>query len=793
MAETIPASRSPRKSPALERTAAFLPGWLALALVLTGPVQAASDPGKKSDGEPTLFRSTLKIEPTARQVSSWPRLKAEWKIPAAVLAQWETRVAEGLSADLARQLRARVQPVGEQGEGLIVPDEDLLSAFTPEERTRWWAVLASHPANRTYRWPAALRVSTLDELASVPGSAEAVRRIRAWGVADAGLIRFADLFALEPALADDEQRTAFLRGFLAADSVFAKLETDDLDAAGIERHVAYWDGIARSRDVEPILAATSRTSGLERLDVAHLLPRLVRALLYTFPPDFRALGEPPVENAAVTVSFFDPEADPRAELAGGFSAWLAAQCDPVEEPRRFGDIVVFEDPARTRWPFAMLHIADGLLFGRPPTVYGPWVLIPADEVGALNPRVGGGAVRTYRRREAGRREHADTGGTADLPLTPAGELKTLPPGPWGRLSYYEIRLSPSTQLLESMPVPESRPEWVFGGVPPAMFQEVIDGVEMPGRVRAELEALFDGVRPDRDGKITVYPSTELVFATPREFRTRLFPYLVHGIDAAAYAQSLTIATRLSPEAWFAPGSLPEPLRRSLLALVYHRGDGLALSDFGALYHATNDRAQRRDLLKLAYQSPSLVLLMERPEPAQIPELADYWRLDPQKSLGRLLLSFAHAPDVRFLDVVHLLPPLAREMMYVYMRAPSDAPTPSCYWTALNFGAERPDSRLLVRPDAPGLEHDLVLQRIRDDYRPVDSPSALGDLIVYRRRSDGEVRHVCSYVAAGVVYTKNGFGSSSPWTMMQLAEVDALYLGGGRTERLAFRPRAPAPR
>lgn len=131
----------------------------------------------------------------------------------------------------------------------------------------------------------------------------------------------------------------------------------------------------------------------------------------------------------------------------------------------------------------------------------------------------------------------------------------------------------------------------------------------------------------------------------------------------------------------------------------------------------------------------------------------------------------------YLDISHLLPPLARELSNTYARAAYDRPTPSCYWSALNFAADRPDPRLLVIPANPTKEVPLVWQKLRQGYRRVDQPTQLGDILVYRSRSSGNLQHLCAYIAADIVFTKNGFGSSSPWCLMRKEEVDTLYLAG----------------
>ena len=736
--------------------------------------------------EPALQRAQLRIEPTRRQVASLPRASGVWRLTPQICNRFdEVLIAAGFSPELRTKLRPRLQIDPATGEGTIIPDASLLDAFSARDRLRWWSILASHPANRAYRWPIAVPRARFAEWVSQPEFAAAVDCLRRWAVPETDQLLFADWFALEQSLPDENTRLNVWRALIAVDTTFAKVDTVmDATATGVQLE-DYWQGGGRSRTVESILKSTRRLDGYERLDLAHLLPRLPRALLHTFPPDLANREEPNIENAVAAVSFFRPSLDARDELDQGFSAWLREHCELIEGDREFGDIVVFENPGQSRWPFAMVHVADGLLFGRRPGLFGPWELLPESEVPGLNPRLRGGNKTVYRIRletPAPAAIASDTTPQAPIHLT------SLPAGPWGRLHAYPVMLSPSLELLQQLPVPDSQPQWTFTGLTPSRAQSILAGLGLDPAIHAQLVTLFRSARVDRRGLLTVRPTLPLVFATPAVVREALFPYLVPGAVATDYAQEVSLPLRSTPEAWVAGMSVSTAMRETLLSLSYRRGDSVGLIDLGALFHAATNEAQRLRLLQAVYETPVLIVLLERPEPGEVPALADYWRLDQQKSLAPLLDSFAHNRAFAYLDIIHLLPPLARETMNVFMRATADAPTPSCYWTALNFAAERPDSRLLVKPRAPGGERTEVERHLRENYVAAEVADQLGDLVVYRRLSDGEPLHLCTFVAAGVVFTKNGFGSNSPWCLMRLADVDALYLQPKLVQRVVYHRR-----
>jgi len=764
-------------------------GWI---LILAAVVRV----GAEAPPEPRLFRSVLRIEPTLEQVATMPPMAAEWRIAPGTVVRWdEVMVAAGISEALAAELRKRLVVSSETGDGTIVPDAALLDRFEPAERARWWAVLSGHPANRTYRWPVAIRATELAAMEQEAGFTEAVQRVRRWGITAGPRVLFGDLFALAGAFRNDATRQAFLQQLFSAETIFAKLVADTADPESVAANAAYWKAGDQSTELEPILSAIGRIDGHDRIDLAHLLPRLTRSLLYTYPPDFAVVKDPSVENAAMAVGYFTPNADPNPMLADGFSDWLRTNCDPVAAPsREYGDIIVFEDSTRTRWPFALVYMADGIVFGRRPTLYGPWELLPEAAIPDLNPRLRGQMATVWRRRSppgnAGPRTDPVSWVPPEWPQSPV--LRELPPGPWGRLWCYDVLLAPSSGMLDNLPVPDGHPKWVFHGTDRGEFERTIATVPMPEGTRRGLLALFEGVRPDRRGMVVVEPTPELVLATPAGFREKHFGRLSHGAFATDYAQDVHIAARAGAARWFSPELLPEPARAVVLSLVYSHGGGLMLSDYGTLYHAVPDPQVRRQTLRALYRTPALILLLERPRPDEIPGLVDYWRMDQEKSIGRLLESFAGTEELAYLDVVHLLPPLAREMMNVYIRADANGPIPSCYWTALNFSAEQPDSRLLVTSSAPDGEDKAARQKLKTEYMRVGTAGRLGDVIAYRRKTDDYLLHLCAYVAADIVYTKNGYGFSSPWCLMRLSDVDSLYADDGTVERLVYRLRPVPP-
>jgi hypothetical protein len=760
-------------------------GRLLGLLLLAGPLAAAVP-------EPLLHRSRLNLAPTDSQLRSLAPFPARWVLPGPVAAALGPYLAtRGFSASLAQELVGRLQPVPGADESIITPDRALLARFTPAERAVWWDVLAYHHANSSYRWPLSLDPAALAALDAQPRWHEAMARLRATGRPHGTQLVCGDLFALEDAFATPADRSDFYRIALGADALLLKLRRDGDRPLDPQAQADYWLLNGRYRAIEPMLNAVAAIPNAPRLDVAHLLPRLPRSLLNTYPPDPDDTEDPGIESGLLASEFFSlaPGADPQAP--GGLKAWLARECVPVTGPPQYGDLLVYGDLDRTDWPYAAVYIAGGTGFARRPTTFGPWEFLDLADIGRLNPRFAGRPPRIFRGKSAleAPGEPPFQPGRAPAAWRQQLRLKAVKPGPWGRLWYYDVLLAPSGNTLEHLPPPSPDPVWTFAGIDRAGLLDAVHTVAMPAEVRTGLQTLFADAQPDADGRITVHPAPDLVLAVPREFRTRVFPRLVGGTSVTDYAQHIPFPRGFTIDEWFDAGSLPETVRQAMLRLVYPLGDHVMLSDFGALYHLLETKPEQLAAQRSALRIPAVVVLLERPEPADVPALAAYWRPGRHKDVATLLQSFAaNRTGPLYLDILHLLSPIEREFLNTYFTPDGPSLTPSCFWTAFNFGAEKPDDSYLVLPGTWSNHEHLAWEELNARFDRLPAPGQLGDIVAYRRRGEPAVVHVCVFIADGLVYTKNGATFSQPWCLSRLEDIDALYLTDPSMERLYFRRR-----
>lgn len=778
------------KSPSAQNLApaAWRPALLLALLLPALPALAAAT-------EPPLYRATLRLEPSDLQLQTLPAFPAVWLLPAPLGTALDPRLRDlGFSAGLRDELVRRVRPhPADPATAVIVPDRALLARFTAAERTAWHELLWLHPGNETYRWPLSLGPKDLAALEAEPRWRETVARLRAGADRLGDRLVFGDLFALEDGFATAQDRLDFYRLALGGDALVVKLRRNPDGRPAPAVQAAWWQVNGRYRAIEPMLNAVSSLPNGPRLDIAHILPRLPRSLLNSFPPDLGADDDAGIESSVMASDFFStgPGADPRTE--GTFQDWLDREAVPASGPLQYGDLLVYGSLENSPWPYTAVYLAGQIGFARRPTAFGPWQFIDLADIGRLNPRFAGRAPRVYRSKN-----YAPAPGEPPyLPgRLPAAwqerlELRETRAGPWGRLHYYNVLLAPAGDVLEKLPVPDPHPRWTFAGLSREDLLHAVETTPMPGETRRQLHGLFAAAAPDATGHLTVEPPLELVLSVPSEFRTAVFPHLVGGLSITDYVQHIPFPRGFTLEEWFDAGSLPDSVRQSLLRLVYPVGDRVMLSDFGALFQLLPTARERLSAHRAALRMPALVVLLERPAPAEAADIARYWSYGRDKSVRRLVESFAADPGQRFLDIVHLLSPVERELINTYFTPSNAEPAPSCFWTAFNFGADRPDDRFLVIPGTWTEHRSLARRELDEKYTRIPAPGRLGDIIAYRRKGAAELEHVCVYLADDLVFTKNGFTFSSPWCISRLAEVDEQYRAAPDMERLYYRPR-PAP-
>lgn len=314
------------------------------------------------------------------------RSHAVWNFPGWTPAQLESlwEVA-AVPVELRKQLRdARIISVTPAGLTLR-PPAALVRSLPRGARTRIYNTLAALPGNPLQEMPFRFRSDMVDEWLDAPALPDEVRReVRELLYPRSNSLLFSDPDLVLPLLPTAAERVLLIKTLSRKSALLLRLRVGpDTD---IEPLVDYWGRGPRRKDVRPLLRSLTRHPQGIALDVAHLLPRFARGLLYTFPPEDKPLA-PELNCHWSTMNFFRREPEARFADAHEMLAELERGYERLapDTPLRFGDVLLLVRPSG-EVIHSCVFIADDIVFTKNGYSYQmPWVLATIRDVLAAYP------------------------------------------------------------------------------------------------------------------------------------------------------------------------------------------------------------------------------------------------------------------------------------------------------------------------------------------------------------------------------------------------------------------------
>ncbi|WP_138087720.1 hypothetical protein [Phragmitibacter flavus] len=348
----------------------------------------------------------------------------------------------------------------------------------------------------------------------------------------------------------------------------------------------------------------------------------------------------------------------------------------------------------------------------------------------------------------------------------SGKVYPSKPGPWGNLFYYYIYLEAPADFVNRFPMPNSVTRWSFPGSSVSDLKKLFTKA---GLAQALQDYLLDGDRLlNEDGILTVFPPLPDLEALTQEQRSVIYselgrhvinpyhhePVLIHGGDI---------------EDWLKGSRLRDELRESIKRMTYMRGNQLAFSDLAAVLNYTSSAEEAGDFFKTITRMRTMIVRLQLSEDDDLEALAGYWTgRHRYKDILPILSSVAETEEVAMIDVVHLLPSMARRYLYTYppVDLAMNGRMPDCHWTSLNFFNHWARQYYL--------DTRLAASAILQDYEEVKGAYEFGDVLMFMDGDSGNAIHSCVYVADDIVFTKNGENMVAPWLLMKLEDVRKVY-------------------
>lgn len=354
-------------------------------------------------------------------------------------------------------------------------------------------------------------------------------------------------------------------------------------------------------------------------------------------------------------------------------------------------------------------------------------------------------------------------------------------GPWGKLQYFYIYIEAPESVVNELPMPNTLPRWSFlasdAARLPALFKEA-------GLPKSFSAALLDPARQVTDAdKLHLFPPLEMLEAMTPAMREVIYPELAKVSENEYHASPVLITTD-TVEEWYRSSKLPPELLPRIRQMAYKRGKCNAFSDVPAILNHAKSDSEARLIFKIFTRSRALMVKLELTKgDADINGILNYWTTGlglRRKDVEPIIQSIVETDGADRLDLVHILPALARKLLYTYPGAELSRQgiLPDCHWTSLNFFNYSPHEYLL--------DGRLATSSVLENFRQVSPPYQYGDILFFLDTAKGDAFHSCVYLAADIVFTKNGRNALSPWTLMKLDEVEKIYLYGGNGRLQGYR-------
>lgn len=339
------------------------------------------------------------------------------------------------------------------------------------------------------------------------------------------------------------------------------------------------------------------------------------------------------------------------------------------------------------------------------------------------------------------------------------------PGPWGDLTFIRILTEPPEDHFNIRYQKGEHFDWILKDYDEAQLANLWEQAELSSAERTILNQA--ALRQDPGNVLKIAAPREFVRKLSNQARTAIYAALSKFPENKAQNEPYRFTADRRDE-WFKDSGLKPESVSLISSFFYQRGNSVLFSDKNLVMSELGSAEQRLLFLRALTRTSTMLVKLEIKPDTDIDALADYWGQGTRsKNIKSLLQSLQRKRSAVSIDIIHLLPPFARSLLYTYPASddPGSRTYKDCHWTSLNFFKLSPDPRYE--------DINVIVGEITQDYHPISGPSRFGDLILFAD-VNAQVIHSCIYIADDIVFTKNGVNPSTPWILMSLDDVIATY-------------------
>lgn len=286
--------------------------------------------------------------------------------------------------------------------GIIVrPDDATLLNLPAEARAELYNVLSNDGRNYVHSDPFRYEAKRAGEWLSGSGLPDnALTMISQLMYHRGNTAMFADIAPVFRVLPSDKERIKLLQTLTRKPALLVKLKINETtDSKALEE---YWgNGPNRRKDLSTLIDSLKKVPGGHTLDVAHLLPRFPRRVLYTYPevPAEGPEAAPRYDCHWTSLNFWNDRPDDRFMDPKHVFKVLQTEYDVLKDKNyRLGDVLVLMK-SQTLGIHSCVYVADDIVFTKNgASLASPWTLERLSDVVAYYEIQGPVEVMAYRRK-----------------------------------------------------------------------------------------------------------------------------------------------------------------------------------------------------------------------------------------------------------------------------------------------------------------------------------------------------------------------------------------------------------
>jgi hypothetical protein len=350
--------------------------------------------------------------------------------------------------------------------------------------------------------------------------------------------------------------------------------------------------------------------------------------------------------------------------------------------------------------------------------------------------------------------------------------------PWGELSLTDVTLEQPEEYVAFDAMSDSVPTWNFTETDPEKVRALLLG---NGLTREQADRAMATSKPSPDtGGLQIFPDGQLLLSITPQTRAKLYAALAANPANRLIKQPYRIL-KGTFDSTFQDSNVDPATIALVRKLLYPAGQSESFSDLEFVLGKISTEQTKLALVKALTRQPAVLARLRIRPDTDIDKLLGYWTSGSgarAKDVRPLLEAVKRLHDGSSIGIGYLLPPFAHDRLFT-----TPVPTKAgdvaedCHWSALNFFKTTPDDRFA----------DLAFtgKYIDENYYQIAKPSMLGDL-VFLLNKEGGVIHSAVYIAADLVFTKNGANYAQPWILTRMKNLEATYSASGDFKTVYYR-------